>query len=511
VYIDFWGWTSDPAHEGPYLVGFLSSVGGSPWLAQLEQYCAGDDPVVAGQWTDRRSRPSRQPSNVDIRREGAKAARHFGVRRDQGRTVVNDQIIVALPPESSLPGADADDCGYHERLGPFPDRGTGPSPVLTVLPYLAGPGYAAPCGAGSVNPGADGALDGVSITVGHELVESITDPDGNAWFTGHHPKSEVADRCENETDYDITLRGHVFAVPELWSNVDDRCVVTGTSPGAPEDFRATGVDGHIDVTWSAPAPSDSTPVISWSVTTQPRSTGCTVSMVESCTFGAKAGVVYRVTARATNAAGTGPPTAAVEASPSDSVDCLFFGPFADLRGCDLSGTTLTGADLTGADLTAAQLPGSDLLDADLSDADLAGADLRGATLTDADLTDADLTDADLTEATLRSSELDDATLTGAELGKTELAGVSSVGIASAPASLPVGWDIVQGYLVGPEADLVEADLSYADLSGTDLSGADLANANLKDADISDADLEGADLAHADLTEAVPGRDGAPGL
>src|SRR5579863_10216474 len=32
VYVDYWGWTSDPSGEAAYLQSFLSGVGGSQWM-----------------------------------------------------------------------------------------------------------------------------------------------------------------------------------------------------------------------------------------------------------------------------------------------------------------------------------------------------------------------------------------------------------------------------------------------------------------------------------------------
>ena len=86
-------------------------------------------------------------------------------------------------------------------------------------------------------------------------------------------------------------------------------------------------------------------------------------------------------------------------------------------------------------------PGADLTDANLSGVDLSGANLSGA----------DLSGADLTNATLSS--------------------VKSGGITGTPSHLPTNWQLIDGYLIGPGADLTDADLSGVDLSGVDLSGA----------------------------------------
>jgi hypothetical protein len=52
---------------------------------------------------------------------------------------------------------------------------------------------------------------------------------------------------------------------------------------------------------------------------------------------------------------------------------------------------------------------------------------------------------------------------------------------------------VNGYMIGPGADLRRADLFGADLEGADLSGANLNEANLYEADLGGALLSGANL------------------
>ena len=61
---------------------------------------------------------------------------------------------------------------------------------------------------------------------------------------------------------------------------------------------------------------------------------------------------------------------------------------------------------------------------------------------------------------------------------------------------------VNGYTIGPGADLRRADLFGADLEGADLSGADLNEANLYEADLNGSDLGGALLSGANLIGAT---------
>jgi uncharacterized protein YjbI with pentapeptide repeats len=78
-------------------------------------------------------------------------------------------------------------------------------------------------------------------------------------------------------------------------------------------------------------------------------------------------------------------------------------------------------------------------------ADLAGADLAGARLNRAKLRDANLTGANLTD-----TKLDHAVLI-----RADLSAVTSGGITGTPASLPTNWILVDGYLIGPGADLAD--------------------------------------------------------
>ncbi len=61
---------------------------------------------------------------------------------------------------------------------------------------------------------------------------------------------------------------------------------------------------------------------------------------------------------------------------------------------------------------------------------------------------------------------------------------------------------VNGYMIGPGADLFGAGLEGADLSGADLNEANLKRAGLEGANLSGADLVGAKLRWTNLTGAI---------
>ena len=244
------------------------------------------------------------------------------------------------------------------------------------------------------------------------------------------------------------------------------------------------------------------------------------------------------------------------------VEGYLVGPGADLAQASLTGGDLAEANLLGADLSGANLSGASLLGTKLAGAELTnvvsgaitgtpaslpsswsfvdgylvgpGADLSGADFTDESLFGLDLQGVDLARAVLDgassgditgtpsalpaqwvlengyllgpTANLSGASLSGLDLQGIDLAGatltnVASGGVSGTPSSLPTGWFVLSGYLLGPGADLIDADLAGVDLSQASLGGADLAGANLAGADLSQASLGGADLAGAVLSAA----------
>ena len=131
-------------------------------------------------------------------------------------------------------------------------------------------------------------------------------------------------------------------------------------------------------------------------------------------------------------------------------------------GCmNLNRTDLRGAQLAGSFpiplcLQDATLAGAILYQVDLTNAFLWATDLSNAFLVEAILTGADLSGADLSDADLSGADVSGANLSGAYFAGAVLAGVKSGGIAGEPAALPTGWRLVDGYLIGPDADPTRA-------------------------------------------------------
>lgn len=228
VYVDYWGWTSDPSGEQSYLNSFLSAIGGTPWLSVVNQYSGagwtGD--LLAGTWSDPSAIPA-TPTDAQIQAEAAAAASHFGVGNS-----VNVQIVVATPTGHSTSGFGTSYCAYHGAVA------ADPSITYTDLPYLTDAGGS--CGENSVNGGSGGVLDGVGIVEGHELAESITDPLVNAWLDAGG--NEIGDKCAWTSLANVTTYGGTFAVQPLWSNAANGCVL---HPGGPSLNVVTAIGSGV--------------------------------------------------------------------------------------------------------------------------------------------------------------------------------------------------------------------------------------------------------------------------
>jgi hypothetical protein len=224
IYVIYWGFqkaSADPSHEKAYLTAFLTGIGGSPWLNTDSQYYdkVGSSKFnihnrtgqLAGTWVDASAVPT-SPTDAQIQAEAAKGEAHFGYN-------VDGNYVVATPHLHNSAGFGSTFCAYHS-----PTTSGGGEISYTNLPYMTDAGGS--CGENSVNPGAPGLLDGVSIVAGHEEAESQTDPKVNlntAWYS--NTLGEIGDACAWQNLADITLNGSSFAVQPLWSNKIGACAL----------------------------------------------------------------------------------------------------------------------------------------------------------------------------------------------------------------------------------------------------------------------------------------------
>jgi serine protease len=202
----------DPDGAGARMADFVSQLGGTQWAGVSTQYfqtgssgpqehISNSSNALAGIWIDDRnlanlagtsgSNPA-GPTNTytDLAAEAARAAKHFGVTN-----LANANFVIAQAPKFSDPNAlEEGYCAFHDYTQPGLEHGwynaIKPNISYTNMPYVLaidtepiGGGEAVNvCGENAANSGAAGKLDGISIVLGHEIEETVTDPGG-----GGHP------------------------------------------------------------------------------------------------------------------------------------------------------------------------------------------------------------------------------------------------------------------------------------------------------------------------------------
>jgi hypothetical protein len=123
------------------------------------------------------------------------------------------------PSGCALGGSAEGYCGYHSE--------TSNRILYAVIPYNA---IVSHCRSGNPRPNASTADPALS-TISHELNETITDPDGNAWVDA--AGNEAADLClttfgpviggRGEAGWNESINGGHFYLQELWSNASNSC------------------------------------------------------------------------------------------------------------------------------------------------------------------------------------------------------------------------------------------------------------------------------------------------
>jgi uncharacterized protein YjbI with pentapeptide repeats len=146
-----------------------------------------------------------------------------------------------------------------------------------------------------------------------------------------------------------------------------------------------------------------------------------------------------------------------------------------LSGQDLSNGDISGIDLSGADLSNVQF--TNLRSSNINGIPILSSEYQiqnGFILgPKVNLSQRDLSGVLLNQISLRDCNLNQADLRFADLKF----GISSGNIQGTPL-LPTQWKLIQGYLVGPYADLSGQDLSYFDFSNTFLNQTNMTHTNL---------------------------------
>ena len=253
IYLVLWGWgeagafdhsglsTSDPDGAGALMQRFIAAIGSTSWAGIQTQYYQSNyngqfsnitnpSQQLAGLWSDNTNPIHDNLSPLEIAQEAARAASYFGIKD------FNDSnVVVATPQKYNEAGFNSGNyCAWHDFTTPVAYPGATPGISFTNMPYVLN--AAGSCGKDFVNPAPAGDQDGITIVLGHEIEETVTDPgaeeqtglvENGAWFD--YQGYETGDKCAWVGDglavpgspYNMTGNdGRTYPVQALWSNQD---------------------------------------------------------------------------------------------------------------------------------------------------------------------------------------------------------------------------------------------------------------------------------------------------
>jgi serine protease len=251
--------TGDTKGMAPRLQAMYKGLGtnGELWSGVMTQYCEGvavnattcaglgkprvaypaAGTALAGVWYDNSVASPGTATAHQLGQEAVNAAAHFGNTTAAANR--NAQYIIVSPtgthPDGFGPSGSF--CAWHDYNGdpyvgvssPYGDI------AFTNAPYVTDLGTS--CGQSYVNAGAAGTLDGVTIVMGHEYSETITDQNPAGGWTDS-TGAENADKCAwvgvggVGGAKNVAFSTGSFAMQGTWSNLDSGCrnshaIVTG--------------------------------------------------------------------------------------------------------------------------------------------------------------------------------------------------------------------------------------------------------------------------------------------
>jgi len=236
----FWGFgavngvpnsSRDPSGLASLAMAFLDNVASSPWLATVNQYFQGSQQFIQSQSLrvtspifDDTSVPAAIYNNADV---------HNEVQRLISSKMIgpnSSDVVVVFTPHNTMNSDLTGDCAAH-----YSDQSMNWFSVIHNYTYISmpyQPDAGSSCGAFKVSS----ALDGVSIVLGHELAEAITDPYSNyafnvgawaGWITDPITQGgqEIGDLCAWFDVQTTALNASAsFPTQPLWSNQAQACV-----------------------------------------------------------------------------------------------------------------------------------------------------------------------------------------------------------------------------------------------------------------------------------------------
>jgi hypothetical protein len=227
VYAIFW----EPAgnveqHYNGLIERYFNDVGGSSLYRIARQYKQANggfpaNAVLAGVWNDTRAYHANPLLDSDIQQEVTHAQQVNG-----WHSSLNNLFFVFTERNEDLCTdrthsmcASNGYCAYHSNFGK--------NSLYAIVPYSTS--FECDDSGGPNRNDADQSIDSIS----HELMESVTDPLGNAWIDSGG--NEIADKCVddfgslNAQGANVVWNTHPYRVQKEWDNQTRSCRLTPAS------------------------------------------------------------------------------------------------------------------------------------------------------------------------------------------------------------------------------------------------------------------------------------------
>lgn len=232
-YAIFWeptGSTVSPTYNS-LIQRFFGDVGGSSLYGVASQYyqvvngtrsTITNSSSLGGSWVDTAAYPAPVLTDADIQNEVTRAMSVNGWTGGVG----HEFFVFTASGETScsLPFcSETYYCAYHSNF----TGGNGSDILYASQPYPSGT-LVTSCST-PTSPNHDLAADSTINVISHEMMETVTDPNLDAWYDVIG--QEIGDKCnftfgkQGADGGDITMNGHRYLVQEEWSNKGLKCTL----------------------------------------------------------------------------------------------------------------------------------------------------------------------------------------------------------------------------------------------------------------------------------------------
>jgi hypothetical protein len=218
VYVIWYGnWTNNTAKT--IIPAFLSSVGGSPWLNINTTYYNGSNVHLSNALTNSTSTTDNYSLGTNLSDANIKTIVSSAIT--SGRLPKNSNgiyLVLTSGDVSESSGFLTQYCGWHTH-------GTISSTDIKYG-FIGDPSanYAACAAQTTKSPNNNISADAMLSVIAHEIVETTSDPDLNAWYDASG--AENADKCawtfgtqftaSNGSKYNVTLGGKQYLIQQNW-------------------------------------------------------------------------------------------------------------------------------------------------------------------------------------------------------------------------------------------------------------------------------------------------------